>query len=241
MILFKNYITLDGTPTSDFGLYISGTGTYNAPERDVTVLEIPGRNGNLVYDNGCYRNIDIEYPAFIIKDFDENAAGLRQWLLGHSGNYFRMSDTYHPDEFRMARASGSIEFEIRDLHRSGETTLVFDCKPQRFLTSGETVVSIAASGTVISNPTQFDARPLIRVYGTGTVSVGNSIFTIAAALGAYTDIDSELMEAYYLTASNNQNVIFQNNDFPVLHPGENVITWSGSITRIDITPRWWQL
>ena len=32
----------------DYGLYISGGETFNAPERDVELVEIPGKNGNLV-------------------------------------------------------------------------------------------------------------------------------------------------------------------------------------------------
>lgn len=241
MSLQRNIFTFAGTPSSDFGLYISGTGTFNAPERDVTVLEIPGRSGNLIYDNGRYRNIDIIYPAFITREFTSMAEALRGFLLSHSGDYYRLTDTYHADEYRMARYSGGVSFDIKGIIRSGETAIQFDCKPQRFLTSGETAVSYTSSGGSITNPTSFEARPLMRVYGTGTVSIGNSSFTIAAALGSYTDIDCDLMEAYFGTASNNNNVVFQGNKFPVLHPGTNGITWSGSITRIDITPRWWRL
>ena len=51
-----NYFTFDGKTSTDFGMYISGSGTYNAPERDVTTYNIPGRNGDLIVDNGRFLN-----------------------------------------------------------------------------------------------------------------------------------------------------------------------------------------
>lgn len=239
-MIFDNYITFDGTPSSDFGIFISGTGTYDAPERDVTVLEIPGRSGNLVYDNGRYRNIDVIYPAFLTKDFKNKSGELRSFLLTHSGNYYRLTDTYHADEFRMARYSGGVSFDIKGLFRSGETSLLFDCKPQRFLASGDNEVTVSNGGS-ISNPTGFDAKPLIRVYGTGTISVGEYALTITEMPGSYTDIDCDIMEAYCEFASCNEYISLQGNEFPVLHPGANGISWTGSISQVKITPRWWQI
>ena len=60
----RNWFIYDGKNSKDYGVYISGMQTYNAPERDVTSLEIPGRNGELTIDNGRYKNINITYPAF---------------------------------------------------------------------------------------------------------------------------------------------------------------------------------
>ena len=64
--------TFNGKSSSDFSTYISGSGTYDAPKRDVSTVEIPGRNGSLTIDNGRYENIDLKYPAFIRSNFKAN-------------------------------------------------------------------------------------------------------------------------------------------------------------------------
>lgn len=232
-----NFFTLDGKCSKDFGVYISGDGTYNAPERDVETEDIPGRNGNLIIDNHRFKNIELTYPAFIRTNFGEAAEAVRAWL-GAVAGYRRLEDTYHPNQYRMARFSGNIEFETRVLNRSGEFDLIFDCKPQRFLKSGEVAIP-ANKETSVYNPTPFDALPLIRVYGTaGTLEVGNIAVEIKSIDG-YVDIDSDTQNAYKGTVNCNSNIYAP--DFPILPAGRTGIRFSGNIEKIEIRPRWWTI
>ena len=43
-----NHVIVDGKSLSDFGVYVSGDGTFNAPERDYAVTEVPGRSGTSI-------------------------------------------------------------------------------------------------------------------------------------------------------------------------------------------------
>ena len=43
----RNYFTLDGVDSRDFGVYISGQGTFNASGRGYNIIPVPGRNGEL--------------------------------------------------------------------------------------------------------------------------------------------------------------------------------------------------
>ena len=61
------YIVYGGKCSKDYGLYVSGSGTFNAPERDVDLVEVPGKNGTLVLDNGRFKNIPVTYPALSSK------------------------------------------------------------------------------------------------------------------------------------------------------------------------------
>ena len=73
----------------------------------------------------------------------------------------------------------------------------FDCKPQRFLVSGENPVVFTGNGT-ITNPTDFESSPLIRVTGNGTIAIGENgeyRFIVSNNIGTIW-IDSEIMEAY---------------------------------------------
>lgn len=233
----------DGQCSAHFGLMVSGSGTYNAPERDVELVAVPGRNGELILDNGRYKNISVSYPISICRDFPSKAAVARGWLMSKSG-YKRLEDGYDPDHFRMAMFKGPIDFDVSFLSRTGEATLTFNCKPQRFLKAGEHAIPMAAPGS-LWNPTGFPALPLITVYGTGagTLTVGERTVEIKALEG-HIVLDSDTQNAYYVSESGtyvNQNGVIYAPEFPVLEAGQTPISWTGDITNIEIIPRWWTL
>ena len=228
-------IIFDGKSSGDFGVWISGGGTFNAPARDVETVSIPGRNGDIYFDNGRFRNITVSYPAFISRRFQPRIDDFRAWLCGHIG-YFRLEDTYHPDEYRMALFKGGLSVSTAPRNIAGRFTLSFDCKPQRFLKSGEIPISYSTNGTIY-NPTEYDAKPLIRCYGTsGAISVGG-VWMGVSACDSYIDIDCELMEAFEGNVNRNSNV---GGEFPTLKSGQNAVGFSG-FSRIEITPRWWRI
>ena len=234
----RNYLTFNNVSTKDYGVYISGLNTYNAPEKDVEIISIPGRNGDLTIDNGRYKNVDVSYPAFIYDNFDQNVEGLRNYLLSQNG-YKRLEDTYHPEEFRLARYKGDFSAKMVDWLEAGEFDLAFDCYPQRFLKSGEQIITLTAAGYIFNE--YMTSKPLIRAYGTGTFTINGVSVQITTASG-YTDIDCDLQEAYKdtLATNCNGNIVLSNGEFPELVPGENTITISG-LTKLEITPRWWIL
>lgn len=171
-----NTITFGGVLSSTYDIYISGEGVWSAPERDAEVITIPGRNGAFVQDNGRFQNITVTYPAFIVKDTNTNFKtkidSFRNAIASKVG-YQRLVDTFHADEYRMAAFIGGLEVEpILYNDHAATFDLVFECKPQRFLTSGETAVSVANNGT-ITNPTLFDAKPQLQVKGYGTIGIGS--------------------------------------------------------------------
>jgi len=232
-----NYLTFAKKSTNDFGIWISGEGTYNAPERNVQTQEVAGRNGNLLFDLGNFKNISVKYPAAIKDDMSSRFSDFINFAGSQIG-YQRLEDTYHPYEFRMARFKSNMSVETFGYgNRGGQFTLEFDCKPQRFLKSGENPIIFNANGKIY-NRTAFNAKPLLRIYGTGagTVGIGSQTITISA-IDEYVDIDCEIMDAYKGVANCNRNVSFT--DDIILAPGSNGISKSGNITNIVVTPRWW--
>lgn len=195
-----NHLTYDGVDSSDFGVFISGEGAFDAPARRGEMISIPGRNGSLFMDEGVFENIEVEYPAFIGTGrevlFRQRLGDLRSWLSSR-GDYKRLTDTYHPDEFRLGVYREGLEVDPQHITRAGEFTIKFDCKPQRFLVSGEDPVLFRENGS-ITNPTLFESFPLIRVTGDGTVAIGENgkyRFIVSNNPGSIW-IDSEIMEAY---------------------------------------------
>lgn len=173
MVIDYGKIIFGGVDSSDYGIYISGAGVYNAPERAVELVNVPGRNGAIAIDQGRYNNIKVTYPAMVLEadqeHFREKLSEFRNAILSQKG-YQRLEDSYHPDEFRMGVYHDGLEVsDILTLACGGNFKLTFDCKPQRWLSDGDIPVPIS-SGDVLQNPTVFDSSPLLEVDGYGTVS-----------------------------------------------------------------------
>lgn len=169
--IFKR-LYFDGEDSGDYGVYITGEAAYNAPERSVEMISIPGRNGAYALDNGRFENMSVSYPAGIYADNEEDFAAamsaFRNALCSKKG-YFRLEDDYNPDEYRLAIYKSGLEAEPFTL-KATEFNLVFECMPQRFLKSGE-VKQTLTSGDTLTNPTRFDARPMLEAYGHGNIAI----------------------------------------------------------------------
>jgi len=156
------FFVLDGKASSDFGVNLSGASTWATPERVVETAEIPGRNGKLITYVGQYRNVEISYPAWIARRFNMKFDAFCDWWNAHTDNYYMLTDTYHPEYYRMARSIGKLDPEVGTIGRSGKFELSFDCKPQKFLRDGNNARTIGnGESIVLRNPTDQDAYPLI--------------------------------------------------------------------------------
>lgn len=139
--------------------------------------------------------------------------------------------------------SANIAMRVSIKVISGASVNNVTIKPMLRLASDtdDTWVPYYDGSTKIYNPTLFPSKPLIRVYGEGTLTIGSDVITIASTGNPYTDIDSEIMDCFYGTTNVNNKVTFQSNDFPELRPGLTGIAYSGNITKVEITPRWYRI
>lgn len=116
-------------------MFVLGKGAFGAPSRDVTQIHVPGRNGDILIDNGGWNNVDVTYSSCcILSNFRENVAKLKEYLLANPG-YHELTDPYNPDEVRYAEFRGPFTpeaFTSRG-NNAGMFDLTFNCKPQRFL------------------------------------------------------------------------------------------------------------
>lgn len=233
-----NRFYFNGVSSRIYNIVLDRPPVYNAPKRDVTSLKVPGRNGALTLDNGRFENIPVAFPVSIVRDFSQNADSARQWLCAAPG-YRRLEDSYHPEEYRMARYINGLEIDVLLENKAGKATIIFDCMPQRFLKRGETAVSFSSPGSLY-NPTQFDALPRISVYGTGSGSLvvnGNTVQFSSLQRGVV--LDCEIMRAVDGTGAAIDSTITGTFSSLTLVPGENTISYSGGINSVKIIPRWW--
>lgn len=233
-------ISWAGTNSDTLGVIVEHYPIRVLPERVQTATEIAGRNGALLMVDGNWQNYEQEYEVYISAEkrgLVRAARAVAEWLTAPVG-YQRLEDSYEPDVYRMAFYEGGQDIESI-LNRFGRATISFNCKPQRFLKSGEATKSFTAAGS-LTNITKFDALPMITVYGSGagTVTVGGITVTLSA-IDEYTVLDCELMDAY--KGSVNKNPTVTATEFPKLVPGVNTISFSGGVTSLEIMPRWWTI
>lgn len=237
----NHFIMFDGQNLADWGLHISGDKSFGAPERDVDEIEVPGRDGSLTFDNGRFKNYDLEYDAGIVGDddvdYEYKIRKLRSFLCSRLG-YKRLEDTYHPDEFRLAKFVDGLDPDMPAL-QGGTFTLKFNCKPQRFLRSGEEAIVLTASGSIY-NFTDFTAKPLIRCYGSGEFYIGDYGAKVTKPSTVdYVDIDCDMQDCYNEALNCNDSVVLTKNVFPIFESGENKIKIGEGITQLYIIPRWY--
>lgn len=181
--IYKSLI-FDDIDSRNYGVYITGKAVYNAPGREVEMITIAGRNGQLALDKGRFENIEVTYPAGIFADNQADYAkaifDFRNALCSKVG-YQRLTDEYNVDAYRMAVYKSGLE--VSSVNSAGEFQITFDCKPQRFLMSGEAPITVS-SGDTILNPTHFESKPMLEVEGYGTIGFnGFEIELTNAVLG----------------------------------------------------------
>lgn len=270
--MLKGYLVFNGEKSLDHGVYVSGSGTYASPEKDYNKVSVPGRNGDLIIWNGRYKNITVQYPCSIIpnnNDLETTVQGIVDWLYKGEG-YLRLEDTYHDDIYRAAMFVGPFNPKIL-YFTAGAFTLNFDCKPQKYLkqNSFATEADCRAAGyttteqinfykifewttasKTVDNPTSFEAKPEITVYGYGEFKFkdADNNETIVKINNYKTDhsdwdhivIDCETMLCY--NGSSNANAYVEIGNFPTLRAGTTTITRTNStITKFKMNPRWWRI
>lgn len=235
-MIYKSYSNLifGNVNLSDYDSFSFYCDQFEKPVRSMDIVEVPGMNGSLLFDNGRYDNSKRSYQIQAVGL--ENIHRLQAALLSVTG-YARLEDDYEPEVYMMARIADEIIVD-RFVGDAVSMGLTVDRKPQKWLKSGEMSREFTSAGTIY-NPTLYAAKPLVRAYGEGTVSIGSETITITDA-DEYTDIDCELQDAFKGTTNCNGNIQLTSGNFFSLNPGTNNIAMTG-VTRVIITPRWWSL
>lgn len=208
----KDYFVYDDIVSSDHNVYASGEATFDAPEKEYDTYEIPGRSGDLQIFRGRYKNVKVEYPCVYEKafqDFVKDITELRNALLACNG-YRKLYDSHNPDEYRMAIYRGGLDINPTDRRNATTFNIEFDCKPQRYLTSGDVPITVA-SGDHIINPTLFSSSPLLAVQGYGKIAINESEITVQnlpigriKLSGAASNATSATLTTQYITSLYNQ-------------------------------------
>ena len=229
---------LDGKDASDFGIQLEGEMTFSPPVPIYEAETIQGKNGDLILETGSFENRTGTAKCFILEKNASRSVGAANAFLLAKGGYRRLENSNDPDHFWLAVVEKGVDYENR------KDALIpfeidFDCKPQRYVKDGEEPVAFTSDGNIF-NGYGFTALPIIKVYGSGegSVTIGSVTVEILENNGLLI-LDSETQNAYNDFGNKNNKV--KAPVFPVLVDGNNAVSFSGAIEKIEIIPRWWEL
>lgn len=234
----KPYFIFANKKSNDMGLIMQSGHSMGAPDRDADFVSVPGRNGDLIQDNGRFNNYTDEYDCALYPNTGTNveaqAKKIKNWLQG-SFSYQRLIDYNELDYYRMAVCTSKIDIQ-KTLARIGWAKIIFNCKPFRYRLDGDTVQTITATKT-ITNPEVWASLPYMKVYGTGDITLHiNDQDVVLTGISDYIEIDSELQSCFKDLVL--QNSHYRSDFWPQLDPGPVQISWTGTVSKIEITPRW---
>ena len=165
---------------------------------------------------------------------------IKGWLYSEPDRYHELTDSYDVKYFRYGVISGNLDIE-EQLNKIGCFTVTFNCKPFKYSFAGQQTIAEGNPRLIVTNPTAFDSKPYIKIYGSGTVRLmiqpegqGTTIWVLSG-VDEYIEIDSELMNCFKDTVLKNDTVTGEG--FPVLKPGENTIACAGNVRRVEVVPR----
>lgn len=238
-----SYFTYNGRSSEEFGLHIEKKDVFSAPEYDAEFISIPGRSGDLIVSNRRFANIKITYTVFLkrktVSELSDVLRAVKGWLYTEPDRYHEITDSYDTGHLRYGVISGSLDIE-EQFNKLGSFRVTFNCKPFKYSLDGLQEIS-AENGGSLFNPGAFTAKPVITLKGSGdfSLTLQNSGYNKTWNFKDITDgvvCDSEQMNFYYGTMLLNDKAA--GDGFPELPPGETVLTVSGGVSEIKVTPRW---
>jgi predicted phage tail component-like protein len=218
----------------DFGLAIEHRPIIPVPKRRINQIVVPGRNGSLTEDEGTYEDMEIPVNfAFVNKEnVYEQSRTIVNWLNGTiSDNHLIFSDD--PDYYYKVKFVRTSDIE-RFMIIVGKFTATFVCEPFKYSVYDDSTV-ITTPCTLYNTGTVF-SEPVIKVYGSGNIAltINGRSFSVSG-INQYVTIDSVFQDSYKDTILYNNNMT---GEFPIFDIGDNSISWTGNITKIEITPNW---
>lgn len=249
---------LNGVYSENIGTVIQARPRLSTPKRRVTLKQTFGKDGSLPYDEEAYDNTELELT---MHTSGASAMNNRDVIfnLFNKGEYMDLILYSDPTKIYKVLMSEPPSFD--SIYYMGESItyqIKLTVSPYKYLLDNHliSIPSADISQRIVINPTLYTAKPYFVMYGFGDgyIYLNGKSFVIEGISG-HIVVNSAMMMGYRifvqppLTKEHLQNGIYNSmlnenrkikfREYPILNPGENVISWSGDdITNVDMLPQW---
>lgn len=210
------------------GLIVCELPPITKPKMKVKETHIDGVDGSIFEELG-YESYDKTVSIGLKGNYDideviDYFSGEGQVVFGNE-----------PDKFYNARIVGQIDYQ--KLLRFRTANIRFRVQPFKYSNEeGKKTFDITSQTSInVFNNGNYQSKPKIRITGSGAVGFilnGASVFTYTFPNGdSYVDVDCSKQDAYVGSTLKNRAM---NGAFPVFKVGKNVITWTGTITKLEL-------
>ena len=235
----RDYIILNGVNSNTItGLLISKLPPITKPKQRTQIEEINGRDGDIVTTLG-YSAYDKEIEIGLYGDFD--IEDVMAFFNGSGTVIFSNEE----DKYYNYQILGQIDYE--KLIRFKTAKVKMHVQPFKYsAVEGTRTFTISNEDEItINNSGNYVSKPVVTINGTGTINLDvNGYEVLVINLGesaSSVTIDTANMEAYNQNTGELMNRdVTGDYDNLYLNAGSNTISWTGTITQIQITnySRW---
>ncbi len=215
----------------DIGVSIVRRSPAILANKNINVINRVGADGDLYEDLGGRKDIIIPVECNFISDNPKEVfRRVKHWLNNIEDNKLIFTDD--PGWFYKVVNVEIGQMDVK-FKRKGEFTINFTCRGWQYSLDGDEFLEIE-NNTMLYN--EYDlAKPELYIEGNGeiTITINNNKFKVMVK--DYLYIDSEL-EIAYREKTDCLNI--DDGDYPVLTYGENNISFTGNVSKIEIKPRW---
>lgn len=217
----------------DYGIYISKRPDMPSPKRRITNVIIPGRSSSLKFDEDTYDDITISVECSI-KDrvLLDRIDDIKGWLIGTGESDLIFN--FQKEKKYVAQVVNAIDFS-QVLRYFSKFIIIFNCQPFKYEVNSS-AINLTTAG-IINNIGSVYSEPIIKVMGIGDVTLTINTQTIKLKdISDHVILDSVQQNCYNEQLENLNNKML--GEFPILLSGKNEISWSGTISKLEVTPNW---
>lgn len=240
--MITKFIKYNGVTTKDLGLRLLDDITFSSSEKSVEFIEIDGVNGAKIKDNKRLSLVDRSFP-FVVYDsrteITEIINKLNNTFLNAPNKWCDFELSW--DSNYLYKAFFYESFEVTGTLKARKKCILnFKIHPIKYLKTGLNK-QVITRGQRLVNPTKRLAKPLIKLRGTGdvTLNINTQIFRLKGVQG-HIVIDSETQTAEWDNKEPQYDKVFSY-PFPHLELGNNTINWDNANFICEIIPRWEEL
>lgn len=222
-------VILDGlNARTEQGLQLAARPNIPIASEEVEIVDVPGARRSLTIKQG-YKS----YELPVVFNY-MNPGGVKDQLRQATAWLKDKERLAFDDDLKFYKRIQRVTFEPaeNDLKQYAKVTALFLIEPLWYKDDGSSTITTAGT---ITNPSTVEVQPVIRVYGTGdiTLNVNDQVIELTNVTDELT-IDGINENATVNGVDANDQMA---GPFPVLKPGQNDITVTGA-SRIEVDKRW---
>jgi phage-related protein len=213
------------------GLIITNIPPITKPKMKTSITKIDGRDGDIIEELG-YESYTKSIGIGLARNYDIDR------VMKYFTGVGELIISDESDKVYKAQIIEKIDYER--LIRFKTAVVKFYTQPYKYLKDEKSIILDIKNETSlkITNVGLEKSKPIITLEGTGTIEISLNGFNLFKYVFPENEtkvvIDSLEEEAYLDNVLKNRNML---GTFPIFEVGENIISWSGNLTKISIEPK----